>query len=251
MSKLWVLVAVVALGFCSTVLAETSDRLTTEHMLEMVAKPVGQAKESRLDTAERLFEIQYEQVIAAHGPQSKEVGDLLHAMGIGLYNTGAELGRAELKQAAIPYLRRAVAVKRNAWGPHHPELALVLNDYGLAQEGLNPPVDPLPALKEALAIRRTALGLRNPETVAVAEEIERIVNPPDSPTYAGDPPTLDRTLKKGSGHIRGGADDLFSGLIAMWIAFMVLGVIALGIWLSGRQAGRQSIKHRAARLGGD
>lgn len=193
-------------------LAATKDRLPTEQMFELVARPLSAAAQGHLDQADKLFEAQLANVQAEKGATSIEAADLLHAMGIALWISGQEAEEPDLRGAAVPYLRRSVQVAKAAWGPRHLEVALALNDYAVAAHQLcaqPPPADLLASMKEAYAIRLEALGGSNPETKQTLETVKQIEKPcaPISTTptdrhvstnvipSVDQPPTLDQTME--------------------------------------------------------
>jgi hypothetical protein len=158
----------------TTALAVTKDRLPTADLIQLVSGPMAALREAGLAQAQEAFEGQLAKVRAAHGDDSVAASDQLHAMGIALFAEGQQTDRPDLMQAAIPYLRQAVAATRKAWGSGHPELALALNDYASAAHMACPqpaPTDLAAAMEEAYAIRLETLGPSNSETVEAKDAI--------------------------------------------------------------------------------
>ena len=156
---------------------ETKDRLSLGRSKQLVELPMRLAGKGEIASA--CFALDG---LAVGARDDKVlVADLLESFGVELtslaFNTDPkDDGRADaLRQAAIPYLRRAVPAYERAFGPMSPEVAVALHTLGDGLAGLAPfgslPPEVNEALQRAYRIRLAILGPRNPETIAVKKDI--------------------------------------------------------------------------------
>ncbi|WP_337187093.1 hypothetical protein [Phenylobacterium sp.] len=142
---------------------ETKNRLSPEVMETLVAAPLAQIKGGDLAGGQATFEQLLQDLETRHGKHSTMLPDALSAFGVLIREPGYE---AE----SLPYLKRAVAAGRTAFGPDDPELAVLLHDYAVAliiADEADPSPDADASAAEAYRIRRDALGPDNIETIGV------------------------------------------------------------------------------------
>jgi hypothetical protein len=166
----------------------TKDRLTQEHMEELVASAMALVRGKDLAGARREFDRLMASAVGRYGGRSIEVADLLTAFGVLVYEDGRISENDETKRASIPYLRRAVDAYRFAFGSQHPEVAVALHslaDVEIELDPENPPAAAEAALEEAYAIRLRALGPTNAETLDVLLRLANIRSVPNR--TQGDP----------------------------------------------------------------
>lgn len=160
----------------------TKDRLSTDAMDVLAAAPMTVLKTSGLAAAQKAFDQLLSKTRQEKGAGSIEEADLQTSFGVALYMRGLDEDAVDLKRASLPYLERAVASYRSAFGTRDPEVAVALNSYadamlGIRDEALQPKAKA--ALEEAVAIRKERLGQDNPETKSATEDLARVGAPPD------------------------------------------------------------------------
>lgn len=166
----------------------TKDRLTQEHMEELVAPAMALVRAGDLAAGRREFDRLMVAAMRRYGRGSVEVADLLTAFGVLVYDDGRNAENDETRRASIPYLRRSVAAYRAAFGPRHPEVAVALHslaDVEIELDPDNPPASAEALLEEAYAIRLRALGPTNAETLDVRLRLAGIRSVPSR--TRGDP----------------------------------------------------------------
>jgi hypothetical protein len=156
---------------------ETKDRVPPDRMEQLVGAPMALVRQGKRSAADALFRAQLARA-AATDPSHRDEADLLTAYGVLLYTEGLQdTAQDELRRAAIPWLRQAVAATRAAWGPRHPETALALQDLGDALRGLDPdhiPAEAEQAIAAAYAIRLATLGAEDRETKASLQALGQV-----------------------------------------------------------------------------
>lgn len=159
---------------------ETSDRMPAWELEALTAKPASILRQGRIEEADAAFEA----LLARQPPGTAAAADHLTSWGLVLFTFGDDAA----KRRSIPYFRRAVDAARRAYGPSHPELALVLATYADAQIVIQPDDPPRSAdeaLAEAYRIRLQAFGPRNIETLAALIALAEISGLPSR--TEGDP----------------------------------------------------------------
>ena len=160
----------------------TKDRLSTERMEALVARPMARVRAGDVAGGQRAFETLLDDTSRRHGTGSAEAADLLISFGVMVYSeglipsTGSEADNG-LSARSLPYLRRSVEAYRRAFGPNHPLVALAQHSLGQAMVDLaagDPPAEAEAALEEAYRIRLAALGPANPETLAALANVADI-----------------------------------------------------------------------------
>lgn len=158
---------------------ETKDRISAEALAEMVREPVDLVEAGRRAEADAAFRKLLAEA-ETHGKAGAiRAADLLTAYGIELYKEGDADEGGDTRRAAIPWLRKAVAATRSAWGPNHPETALALQNLADVLAKISPDspgAEAEQALREAYRIRVQALGAGNGETLYTAETLANLVS---------------------------------------------------------------------------
>ena len=72
---------------------------------------------------------------------------------------------------AVPLAKRLLAIRENAFGPNHPDVAISLNDLGMLSKHQGLYAEAEPPYKRALYIREQAFG---PNNAAVAESLNNL-----------------------------------------------------------------------------
>lgn len=152
----------------------TMDRLSSDQMEELVAKPMALVRSGKLGQAKSSFEKMMSKARKQRGENSVIEADLLTAFGVSLYVEGLDRKEDALRRASLPYLAQAIPAYRAAFGPIHPEVAVALNSHADVIIALNDDVatpEAEAAIEEALSIRLATLGPGNIETLASRKQL--------------------------------------------------------------------------------
>jgi tetratricopeptide (TPR) repeat protein len=185
--------AVMASTNASRPVVDTRDRLTPEHMRELVAAPLAKIGRGDVEGGKRDFERLLDERRHHFGADSLQIADTLGAFGVLLYSDNISGSDDRLRRMAVPYLARAVAGYKAAEGPLHPDVAVALNDLADVLRRLDPDTPPLEAdaaLAEACGIRLASLGPYNAETIANLAYLGEVEGLPSR--TGGDPAKVDK-----------------------------------------------------------
>lgn len=154
-------------------ISQTSDRLDSERQEALIGESGTLLDRGDLPGAEAAFGVLLRRAVNKSGPQSVEVADLYSSFAV-------RLAQGSHDNEALTYFRKAISASEKAFGPDHPETALIWNDLGLtlsAAHGLAGRAEAEAALKEAYRIRLKSLGARNAETAFTLSYLARLYAP--------------------------------------------------------------------------
>lgn len=78
-------------------------------------------------------------------------------------------------EAALPFARRALAIREKALGPDHPDTALSLNNLAFLHYDEGNVTEAARLMRRALAIREARLGAKHPDTESSRESLAVIL----------------------------------------------------------------------------
>lgn len=166
------------------------DRLSTERMETLVADPLEAVRAGRWDDAVARLETARARALADPVTAIRARADLDESFGVLVDTQGQVDHLPKLRKNALPFLDRAIAGYRQAFGDRHPEVALALQTWADVLVATDPAANApraRDAYCEAFRIRLTALGPTDASTGAALAGVLRL-----APSGTADARTMSR-----------------------------------------------------------